>query len=86
MIHLCGSGLGQKGSTRHVGGACARDAGPPSSIQAAHTIIVTTSTFARLVGSCIELLPCCRAKEYRNADNSAMNNAQPVKGSASPRV
>src|SRR2546430_2738176 len=54
MIHLCGSGFGQNGSTRYVGGACARDNGPPSSIQAAHITIVITRTFARLVGFGIE--------------------------------
>src|SRR5688572_13578921 len=49
MIHLFGSGFGQNGSTRYIGGACARDSGPASSIQAVHTTIITARIFLSLV-------------------------------------
>ena len=58
MIHLCGSGFGQNGSTRYVGGACARDNGTASRIPVAQITTVTARTFT----SCI-LLPRGRGNQ-----------------------
>src|SRR5262245_4870553 len=67
MIHLFGSGFGQNGSTRYLGGACARASEPTSSTPAAQRTIAAALILAYRVRSRIECLPRSAAVQSSGA-------------------
>ena len=57
MIHLCGNGLGQKGSTLYTGTSCARALEPAANAQRQHRPIVTAVILEHLFQVCMECFP-----------------------------